>query len=163
MTDTITETLISTQCKIEQSWAAWLWITWSQWPKHKHWNTARSKFFERSFSVWLNIFKDCHSGYLNLKIYSPIKFFQSHTFQWYKKKMGSLNSHVGYEILRSHSPKEFFIALAIRLLLKSNTARSTATATWKTSRNGHKVKYPFSNTSTRKGCRKYRCELCLTF
>ena len=26
----------------------------------------------------LNIFKDCHSGYLNLKIYSPIKFCRCH-------------------------------------------------------------------------------------
>ena len=26
-----------------------LWIIWSKWPKHKHWNTARSKFFERWF------------------------------------------------------------------------------------------------------------------
>ena len=39
------------------------------------------------------------------------------------------------------------------------SARSTATATWKTARNGHKVKYLFSNSSTRKGWRKYRCEL----
>ena len=38
-----------------------------------------------------------------------------------EKKLGSFNSHVGYEISRSHSPKEFFIALAIELLLKSNT------------------------------------------
>ena len=30
---------------------------------------------------------------------------------------------MGYESLRSHSPEEFFIALAIRLLLKSNTGR----------------------------------------
>ena len=29
---------------------------------------------------------------------------------------------MGYNILRSHSPEEFFIALAIGLLLKSNTA-----------------------------------------
>ena len=37
------------------------------------------------------------------------------------KKLGSFNSHMGYKILRSRSPKEFFIALAIGLLLKSNT------------------------------------------
>ena len=37
------------------------------------------------------------------------------------KKLGSFNSHVSYKILRSHSPEEFFIALAIGLLLKSNT------------------------------------------
>ena len=29
---------------------------------------------------------------------------------------------MGYKILRSHSPEQFFIALAIGLLLKSNTA-----------------------------------------
>ena len=39
------------------------------------------------------------------------------------------------------------------------SARSTATGTWKTARNGYKVKYLFSNTSTRKGCRKYRSTL----
>ena len=37
-------------------------------------------------------------------------------------KKWSFNSHVGYKILRSHSPEEFFITLAIGLLLKSNTA-----------------------------------------
>ena len=36
-------------------------------------------------------------------------------------KTESFNGHVGYKILRSHSPEEFFIALAIGLLLKSNT------------------------------------------
>ena len=69
----------------------------------------------------LNIFKDCHSGYTNLKIYSLIKFCCSHIFQWYKK-LRSFNSHVGYKISRYHSPEEFFMALAIGLLLKSNTA-----------------------------------------
>ena len=39
------------------------------------------------------------------------------------------------------------------------STRSTATATWKMAKNGHKVKYLFSNTSTRKGWCKYRCEL----
>ena len=71
----------------------------------------------------LNIFKDCHSGYSNLKIYSPIKFCCGHIFQWYKK-LRSFNSHLGYKISRSHSPEEFFIALAIGLLLKSNTVIS---------------------------------------
>ena len=37
------------------------------------------------------------------------------------KNLGNFNSHVGYTILRSHSPEEFFIALAIGLLLKWNT------------------------------------------
>ena len=37
------------------------------------------------------------------------------------RKLKSLNGHVGYKILRSYSPEEFFIALAIGLLLKSNT------------------------------------------
>ena len=37
------------------------------------------------------------------------------------KKLRSSNSHVGYKILRSNSPDEFIIALAIGLLLKSNT------------------------------------------
>ena len=32
-----------------------------------------------------------------------------------------IDSHVGYKILRSHSPEEFCIALTIGLLLKSNT------------------------------------------
>ena len=68
----------------------------------------------------LNIFKDCHSGYSNLKIYSPIKFCCGHILQWYKK-LRSFNSHMGYKISRSHSPEEFFMALAIGLLLKSNT------------------------------------------
>ena len=72
----------------------------------------------------LNIFKECHTGYSNLKIYSPIKFCCGHIFQWYKK-LRSFKSHVGYKILRSHSPEEFFIALAIGLLLKSNTGTST--------------------------------------
>ena len=57
----------------------------------------------------LNTFKDCHLGYLNLKIYRILK------------KLRLFNSHVGYKILRSHSPMEFFIALAMGLLLKSNT------------------------------------------
>ena len=35
------------------------------------------------------------------------------------EKLTSLNSHLGYKILRSHSPEELCIALAIRLLLKS--------------------------------------------
>ena len=69
----------------------------------------------------LNIFKECHSGYLNLKIYSPIEFCLGHIFQWYWKKLGSFNSHVGYEIFRSHSPKEFSIALDIGQLLKVKT------------------------------------------
>ena len=29
----------------------------------------------------LNIFKHCHLGYLNLKIYSPVKFHHSHVYQ----------------------------------------------------------------------------------
>ena len=33
----------------------------------------------------LNIFKHCHLGYLNLKIYSLIKFYHSHVFQWYQE------------------------------------------------------------------------------
>ena len=37
------------------------------------------------------------------------------------EKLKHLNSHLGYKILRSHSPDEFCIALAIRLLFKSNT------------------------------------------
>ena len=37
------------------------------------------------------------------------------------EKTENFDSHVGYIILRSHSPKDFFIALAIGLLLKSNT------------------------------------------
>ena len=37
------------------------------------------------------------------------------------KKLKSFNGHVGYKILRSRSPQEFFIVLAIGLLLKSNT------------------------------------------
>ena len=70
-----------------------------------------------------NIFKDRHYGYLNLKMCSPVKFCQGHIFQWYWKNLevSIPGSHVGYEILRSHSPKEFFIALAIGLQLKSNT------------------------------------------
>ena len=46
------------------------------------------------------------------------------------KKLGSFNSHVSYKILRSHSPKEFFIALAIGLLLKSNTASRNDSVYW---------------------------------
>ena len=69
----------------------------------------------------LDIFKDCHPGYSNLKIYSPIKFCCGHMFQWYKK-VRSFKSHLGYKISRSHSPEELFIALATGLLLKSNTA-----------------------------------------
>ena len=74
-------------------------------------------------SMTFNIFNDCHLGYLNFKIYSPIKFCQGSRpcISMILKKLGSFNSHVVYEISRSHSPKEFFIALAIRLLLKSNT------------------------------------------
>ena len=34
----------------------------------------------------LNIFKDCHLGYLNLKIYSPIKLCRGRIFQRYCKK-----------------------------------------------------------------------------
>ena len=75
----------------------------------------------------LNIFKDCHSGYLNLKIYSQIRFCRGHVFQWHRKHwVRSFNSHVGYKILRSHSPEEFFTALANRLLLKPNTAKVIA-------------------------------------
>ena len=37
------------------------------------------------------------------------------------KKMGTFNSHEGHEILMSQRQKEFFIALAIGLLLKLNT------------------------------------------
>ena len=40
------------------------------------------------------------------------------------KKLKSFNGHVGYKILWSRSPQEFFIALAIGLLLKSNTDRA---------------------------------------
>ena len=42
------------------------------------------------------------------------------------KKLKSFNGHVGYKILRSRSPQEFFIALAIGLLLKSNIASNTS-------------------------------------
>ena len=68
----------------------------------------------------LNISKDCHLGYLNLKIYSPIKFCHSHIFQWYwkKKKKMEISIAMWSTRLRSHSPKEFFITLAIGLLLK---------------------------------------------
>ena len=68
----------------------------------------------------LNIFKHCHLGYLNLKINSPIKFY--HSISMISRKLKSFNGNVGYKILRSHSPQEFSIALAIGLLLKSNTA-----------------------------------------
>ena len=37
------------------------------------------------------------------------------------KKNRSFNSHVGYKILKPRSPEEFFIELAIGLLLKSYT------------------------------------------
>ena len=37
------------------------------------------------------------------------------------KKLKNFNSHVGDRILRSHSPEEIFTALAIGLLLQSNT------------------------------------------
>ena len=42
------------------------------------------------------------------------------------KKLRSFNNHMGYKISRSHSPEEFFIALAIGLLLKSNTFALTS-------------------------------------
>ena len=38
------------------------------------------------------------------------------------EKLRSLNSHLGYKSLRSHSAEEFCTALALGLLLKSNTA-----------------------------------------
>ena len=74
-------------------------------------------------SAWhLNIFKNCNSGYLNLRIYSPIEFCHGHLFQWYWK-LTSFTSHVGYnyKILRCHSPEEFFMALAIGLLFYPTT------------------------------------------
>ena len=40
------------------------------------------------------------------------------------EKLRSFDSYVGYKILRSHSPEEFFNALAIGLLFKSNTGIS---------------------------------------
>ena len=82
--------------------------------------TNPSKYLQLQ-CMTLDIFKDCHPGYSNLKIYSPIKFCCGHMFQWYKK-VKSFKSHVGYKISRSHSPEECFIALATGLLLKSNTA-----------------------------------------
>ena len=69
--------------------------------------------------VTLNIFNDCHLRYLNLKIHSPAEFCCCHIFHWYQK---DLDSNVCYKILRSYGLEGFFIALAIRLLLKLNTA-----------------------------------------
>ena len=68
----------------------------------------------------LNIFKDCHLDYmyLNLQIYSSIEICHSHIIQWYET-LRSFNSHVGFNILKSHSPDELFTALAIGLLLKA--------------------------------------------
>ena len=82
-----------------------------------------TKYLTHTFQcMTLNIFKDCHWGYSNLKIYSRIKFCCGHIYQWYKKQWEvPIAMYVGYKISRSHSPEEFFIALAIRLLLKSNT------------------------------------------
>ena len=37
------------------------------------------------FTMTLNIVKHSHLGYLNLKIYSPIKFYHGHVFQWYQE------------------------------------------------------------------------------
>ena len=41
------------------------------------------------------------------------------------KKHRSFNSHVGYVILRSNSLEEFFIALTIELIIKSNMVQLT--------------------------------------
>ena len=44
----------------------------------------------------LNIFKLCHLGYLDLKIYSPIKFYQSYIcISMISRKLKSFNGHVG--------------------------------------------------------------------
>ena len=45
-------------------------------------NNQRGTFAQ---SMNLNISKDCHLGYLNLKLYSPITFCYGHIFQWYRK------------------------------------------------------------------------------
>ena len=43
------------------------------------------KFANTDQCMTLNISMDCHLGYLNLKIYSPIKFCGGHIFQLYGK------------------------------------------------------------------------------
>ena len=47
--------------------------------------TSRCSGFLYLQCMTLNIFKPCHLGYLNLKIYSPIKFYHSYVFQWYQE------------------------------------------------------------------------------
>ena len=73
----------------------------------------------------LNIFNNCHLGYLNLLIYSPNEICHGHVVLCHKK-VRRFNSHLGYKILKSHSPQDFFIALAMGPLLKSHTEFTSA-------------------------------------
>ena len=56
----------------------------------------------------------------------------------------------------SHDHNGLSINIETPRALNFLSTRSTATATWKMARNGHKVKYLFSNTSPRRRCRKCR-------
>ena len=48
-------------------------------------NNATITIRKQSQCMTLNIFKACHLGYLNLKIYNSIKIRQARIFQWYGK------------------------------------------------------------------------------
>ena len=84
---------------------------------------------------------------------------------WWNSYNGNPHQHpmqirtkLGRLTCRSHDHSGLSINIKTPRDLNFLSARSTATATWKMARNGHKVKYLFSNSSTRKGWRKYRCE-----
>ena len=85
---------------------------------------------------------------------------------WWNSYNGNPHQHpmqirtkLGRLTCGSHDHNDLSINIQTLRDLNFLSARSTATATWKTARNGHKVKYLFSNTFTRKGCPKYRSKL----
>ena len=72
----------------------------------------------------LDIFKDCHLGYVDLKIYSLIKFCCDHIFQWYQKiwEVSIAMWAIRLKIATSQSPEVFFISHVSLVYIRLNTA-----------------------------------------
>ena len=83
-------------------------------------NPFCTKNFDWNSVYDLKYFQGLPFGLFQFENLQPDYGLSGHIFQSYGN-ICSFNSHVGYKILKSHSPEEFFIALAIGLVCKLNT------------------------------------------
>ena len=99
----------------------------------------------RRTSVWLWIFSRAASRAIRIwRSVARLNF----VVDIYSIISRSFNNHVGYKILRSHSPEEFYIALAIGLLLKLNTASVRPSVTPFSPCSHHRIIMKFSGVIT---------------